>query len=201
MGNRGVLHNAAKQIVAFSQSPRWITCALSFRGIRRNVFAPGRYSELFFLDEATSLAAGHRPCAECRRSRYREFCTAWLESGHHAGARQPLRADNIDRVLHLERVKRVGVKKTFDAALSSLPEGAFVDLGGRPYLLWGGRLRPWSFSGYGPARPVTRAASKVKVLTPESIIQTIRAGFMPQVHKSADGDARVRGDIFSSRFA
>jgi hypothetical protein len=73
MGNRGVLHDEAKKIVSAWRSKRWITCALEFRGRRREVFAPHRYSELFFLDEATSLAAGHRPCAECRRNRYKEF--------------------------------------------------------------------------------------------------------------------------------
>src|SRR5262249_14796555 len=77
MGNRGVLHNDAKRIVASWRSTRWITCVLEFKERRREVFMSHRYTELFFLDEATSLAAGHRPCAECRRSRYKEFCAAW----------------------------------------------------------------------------------------------------------------------------
>src|SRR5262245_60707583 len=100
MGNRGVLHNREKRIVAFSRSPRWITCVLELKGIRREVFSPNRYSELFFLDEATSLAAGHRPCAECRRKRYEEFLTAWAAG---SGDSEALHAGDIDRALQAER--------------------------------------------------------------------------------------------------
>jgi hypothetical protein len=185
MGNRGVLHNKEKRIIAYSRTPRWITCSLDFNGIRRDVFSPDRYSELFFLDEATALAAGHRPCAECRRSRYKEFCAAWA-AGVDQGAGRPTRADTIDRVLHSERVKRGGEKRTFEARLSSLPAGVIVDFGGRPYLYRGATLRFWTFSGYGAVRDGVPSATKVKVLTPKSIVRTIRAGFLPQVHESAD---------------
>ncbi len=88
MGNRGVLHDASKHVVAAWRLRRWITCVLTFKERRREVFAPNRYSELFFLDEATSLAAGHRPCAECRRERYEEFRDAWAVGGA-GGARRP----------------------------------------------------------------------------------------------------------------
>ena len=84
MGNRGILHDDEKRIVAPWRLKRWITCALTFRGRKRQVFAPHRYSELFFLDEATSFAAGHRPCAECRRERYNEFRAAWFEANQAA---------------------------------------------------------------------------------------------------------------------
>jgi hypothetical protein len=184
MGNRGILHNAAKQIIAAWRSPRWITCTLSFKGRRRDVFAPHRYSELFFLDEATSLAAGHRPCAECRRNRFEEFRTAWAAGNADHVASQPLSVDKIDRVLHSERVQQGGGKKTYEAVLSTLPAGVLIEYERHVYLQWAGKLHPWSFAGYGPAADVS-AAAEVKVLTPKSIVRAIRAGFVPQVHESA----------------
>ncbi|HEX7251567.1 MAG TPA: hypothetical protein VF376_01715 [Thermoanaerobaculia bacterium] len=186
MGNRGVLHNSAGEIVAQWRSRRWITCVLRFKGIRRKVFAPHRYSELFFLDEATSLAAGHRPCAECRRNRFQEFSIAWSAGRRGSASPQPARADEIDRVVHADRVHRRGIKKTYEAVLSSLPPGAMIDREGRPFLYWGGELRPWSFSGYGPAVGVP-PRTKVRVLTPKSIVNAIQSGLVPQVHESAGG--------------
>jgi len=183
MGNRGVLHDESRRIVATWRLRRWIACELSFRGRRREVFAPGRYTELFFLDEATALAAGHRPCAECRRSRYEEFRAAWA-----AGAGRPDRvpaANALDAALHADRVDSRGEKKTFEARLGSLPPGTLVERGGRPHLVVDrARTREWTFSGYGPARrgaPETRVA----VLTPRSIVSAIRAGYAPQRHESA----------------
>ncbi len=183
MGNRGVLHDPAKQIVAAWRSRRWITCVLSFKGKRREVFAPRRYSELFFLDEATSLAAGHRPCAECRRNRYNEFRAAWAEGRGTPAAMGVASADEMDRVLHSERVGRGGAKRIYEAALIGLPAGTMIEHQGRPFLLWEGRLRPWSFAGYGPPRDVL-PAQMVKVLTPESIVGALRSGFASQVHVS-----------------
>jgi len=185
MGNRGVLHNSERKIVAQWRSPRWITCVLRFKGIRREVFAPNRYSELFFLDEATSLAAGHRPCAQCRRDRFQEFSRAWSAGGGDRSAVQPARADEIDRVLHAERVKRGREKRTYEAVLSSLPPGTMVEREGHAFLLWSGRLRPWSFSGYRPAIGLSPRA-RVRVLTPKSIVNAIRSGFVPQVHESGE---------------
>ena len=186
MGNRGVLHNAEKQIIATSRSPRWISCTLDFKGRRREVFAPHRYSELFFLDEATSLAAGHRPCAECRRRRFKEFCAAWAAGNADLVVSQPLRADTIDRVLHSERVRHGGGKRTYPAVVSTLAAGSIVEHEGRAYLAWAGKLRLWSFTGYGPAASLS-PATEVAVLTPKSIVQAIRAGFLPDVHESAGG--------------
>ena len=184
MGNRGVLHDREKRIVAPWRLTRWITCVLSFRDRHREVFAPGRYSELFFLDEATSLAAGHRPCAECRRGRYVEFRAAWAAGRGLAPARRPPGADDVDRVLHEERWTRGGGKPAHDAVLSSLPEGVLVEHRARARLLWRGRLFAWSFEGYGPPEKVA-ANERVPVLTPRSIVGAIRAGFVPQVHGSA----------------
>ena len=186
MGNRGILHNAEKQIIAAWRLPRWISCTLEFKGRQREVFAPHRYSELFFLDEATSLAAGHRPCAECRRPRFKEFCAAWEAGNADQLFSRPLRADAIDRVLHSERVRRGGGKKTYQAVVSTLPAGSIVEHEGRAYLAWAGKWRPWSFDGYGPAASLL-PATEVTVLTPKSIVQAIRAGFVPDVHESAGG--------------
>jgi hypothetical protein len=184
LGNRGVLHDPGKRIVASWRSRRWITCVLRFKGRRREVFAPGRYSELFFLDEATSLAAGHRPCAECRRARYDEFRRAY--AGASAGSSGALpSAEEMDRALHAERVRpgRGSAKNTYPAALSSLPAGTIVEYRGRGCLKWNGRLHPWSLEGYGPAAEAS-PATRVDVLTPRSIVRAIRAGFVPQVHES-----------------
>ena len=149
MGNRGVLHDEAKEIVAPWRSRRWIACLLVFKDRHRAVFSPRRYSELFFLDEATSLAAGHRPCAECRRERYEQFRSAWA-TGTGTSSPRP-GADEMDRVLHAERLGPGGEKKTYRAALSTLPAGVVVEWEGRPHLWRSGELRPWSFSGYGAA--------------------------------------------------
>ena len=177
LGNRGVLHDADRRIVRPWQLRRWITCVLSFKDRHREVFAPGRYTELFFLDEATSLAAGHRPCAECRRARYEEFRAA-------LGVKT---ADEIDRVLHAERLDSGGRKRTARAAFGSLPDGTMVADRGAPHLLWRGKLRPWSFSGYALGAGVS-AGIQVEVLTPPSIVAAIRAGFVPQVSDSAGLD-------------
>jgi hypothetical protein len=148
MGNRGVLHNEAKKVVAPWRGKRWITCVLEFRGRKREVFTPGRYSELFFMDEASAYAAGHRPCAECRREDFNRFRAAW--TGPKASV------DDIDAVLHAERAVKGGGKRTYDASVADLPDGTFVDLGGTPSLVHSGRLLPWTFEGYG--RPGVRFA-------------------------------------------
>jgi hypothetical protein len=192
MGNRGVLHDASKRIVAVWRLPRWITCVLNSKGRRREVFSPNRYSELFFLDEATSLSAGHRPCAECRRARYEEFREAWASARGHDLARRFLGADAIDRVLQAERLEREGRKKTYRAVLSSLPDGAMVEHAGGPHLIRGRKLLRWSFSGYGPAIDVA-LEKEVEVLTPPSIVGAIRVGFVPQVAERRTEDRRRMG--------
>ena len=184
MGNRGILHDNDGQIVAPWRLKRWITCALSFRGRQRAVFAPHRYSELFFLDEATSFAAGHRPCAECRRERYSEFRAAWIEANSDAADRK-VGADDIDRVLHAERAIRGGGKKTWQARARKLPPGTFVEFEGQPHLIWSGKLFPWTFAGYEDPVSASVLAEKVTVLTPQSIVRVFESGFTPQVHGSA----------------
>jgi hypothetical protein len=184
MGNRGILHDDQKRIVVPWRLKRWITCALTFRERKRQVFAPHRYSELFFLDEATSFAAGHRPCAECRRERYNEFRAAWMEAYSNVADRK-VGADDIDSVLHAQRAIRGGGKKTWQAHLAALPSGTFIEYRGRPHLIWNGRLWPWTFAGYEDPVPSSAAAAEVTVLTPQSIVRVFESGFAPQVHASA----------------
>jgi len=125
MGNRGVLHDREGRIQRAWQVKRWLVCVLEFRGRRRQVMSPSRYTELFFLDEATALAAGHRPCAECRRARFLDFCHAW-EKVHPVddGASRPT-ADAIDRRLHAERL---APDHSSLASLDDLPDGVFVSV-------------------------------------------------------------------------
>src|SRR5687768_5370122 len=122
MGNRGVLHDASRQIVRPWRSKAWILCRLQFKGRRRAVFTPGRYSELFFLDEATAYAAGHRPCAECNRERFNAFKRAWLAGNSDLAVPPDPKAGDIDRVLHSERISR-----NQQARLHGLPDGVMVE--------------------------------------------------------------------------
>lgn len=182
LGNRGIIHNAAREVVAPWRSKAWITCRLHFPGVRRRVFSPHTWSELFFLDEATAFAAGHRPCAYCRRERYNEFKQAWC-AANHAGHKLPATA--IDARLHAERVAPDGGKRIASARFGNLPPGTFVLLDGAPCLLWRGRLFAWSHTGYTLLRSTVPAGARIGVLTPASIVALFRMGFRPQVHLSA----------------
>jgi hypothetical protein len=180
MGNRGgALHNGAREIVRTYKSRRWITCVLEFRGRQRTVMSEGLYTELFFLDEAVAFAAGHRPCAECRRASFNAFREAWQRARKLAV--RPL-ADEMDLVLHPARIDRRR-KVTHEATLASLPDGCFVAIDGRAHLVWNSALLLWTPEGYAwrVARP---AAASMTVLTPEPIVACMRHGYKPQVHES-----------------
>ena len=125
MGNRGRLHDATLQIVRrqVSSYRAWVTCLLAFKGRRRTVMAPGRYTELFFLDEATALAAGHRPCGECRRADYRRFKASWLAGNPERDLPGAVPIAAIDCELHRDRLTSEGLQRTFQADLASLPDG------------------------------------------------------------------------------
>lgn len=189
MGNRGILHDPDGQVRRAWQVKRWLLCVLEFRGRRRTVMAPNRYTELFFLDEATGLAAGHRPCFECQRTRYLEFRAAW-DAGHSGGNEPatPTPADMIDDQLHRERVDRSRRKQVYRACLDDLPDGVFVVRDSSPLvaeLVYGDRLLAWSPAGY--SRTSSRPAGEVvSVLTPRSTVAVIHAGFTPGVHPSAN---------------
>jgi hypothetical protein len=186
MGNRGVLHEGG-HVKRPWQVKRWLVCVLEFRGRKRQIMAPRHYTELFFLDEATALAAGHRPCAECRRQRFNDFRQAW-RSAHSETTGQSLpTAGEIDTILHRERVGPKRSKRFFQANVDELPNGVFVwraDWGEKAYLVWDDRLLAWTPGGYAErlARP---KKSSVMVLTPASTLRTIRAGYVPEIHPSA----------------
>jgi len=144
LGNRGILHDEAQRIVVPWRLKRWLICTLRFKDRHRAVFTPHRYSELFFLDEATAFAAGHRPCAECRRARYNEYRSAWVAAGLSSNA-EP-RAEQIDAVLHAERVGHAGAKRRWRETFGALPSGTLIEYDGTPQLIWNGKLRPWSFA-------------------------------------------------------
>ena len=182
-GNRGCLHDDEGRIRRRYAGRLWISCRLEFKGRRRRLLQPGRYTELFFLDEATAFAAGHRPCAECRREDYRAFLAAWPGE---LPARSPATAVN-DR-LHAERLTADGAQRHQDAALDDLPDGAFVLRDGEPWLVRGGALLRWTPEGYAEA--VARPADARAVLvTPPSLVGVLargwRPGAVPFLHPSA----------------
>lgn len=188
MGNRGCLHDHSDHPVRQYQVRRWIFCVLDFKGRTRRPMPPGHYTSLFFLDEATALAAGHRPCAECQRARFDEFRRHWAAANPELAGGPAPRVDIIDAVLHHERIsdhfyQRDKVKLTHVERLDQLPDGAFVVPAGHstPYLVRGDALYPWSFAGYG--QPILRLADvSVEVLTPRSIVRAIAHGFTPTIH-------------------
>jgi hypothetical protein len=187
MGNRGILHDEFERIKRPWMVKRWLVCVLEFRGRKRTVMKPNSYTELFFLDEATALAAGHRPCAECRHKRFIDFCTAWKIAFPTAGGSSRPTADEMDNQLHVERIAKDRSKPLFVAKLEELPNGVFVqrdEWGDRANLVWGDKLFPWTFGGY--AKPMARPTKgAVLVVTPRSTVEVIRAGYVPAVHLTA----------------
>lgn len=174
MGNRGILHDEAGRLgKARWRHPHWITCLTAFKGRRRVPMAPHAYTELFFLDEAVALAAGHRPCAECRRAAFAAYRAAVGLSGAAA----------IDRALHAARIGPDRGQRRETAQAAALPDGAFVLIDGRPHLLRGPAALPFSPAGYGPARP--RPAGPVAVLTPAPSLLALARGYVPLLHPSA----------------
>ena len=139
LGNRGVLHNSNKEIVSTHKIKGWVTCLLEFKGREREIMAPNRYTELFFLDEATAFAAGHRPCAECRRVRYNEFKEKWLSANGDLLEDKKTTVANIDKIIHEERIHKKQ-QVTFVAKLNSLPDGTMIDVASNPYLVWKNNL-------------------------------------------------------------
>ena len=178
MGNRGILHGRDRTLgSARWRHPHWIACVLSFKERRRTPMTPGRYTELFFLDEAVAFAAGHRPCAECRRPDYLRFLDAW-EAAH--GQRPPAR--EVDLILHAARLEPgTRWQRRHGADLATIPDGAFVLLDETPALVHGERLLPFDGQGYGPSVPRPLSGEAV-VLTPAPLIAVLRAGYTVARH-------------------
>ena len=188
-GNRGCLHDADGRIRRRFAVKRWIACRLRFRDWHRSpLMQPGRFTELFFLDEATAFAAGHRPCALCRREDYVRFTTIW--EALHPG---DVGADAIDDRLHAERSDRSSRARRWHGLPDApLPDGAFVTDGEDAYLIVDGWLRRWTPGGYelSAAHP-----ARLSLLTPPSLVDVLRRGWDPVVplfHPSVSASARVQ---------
>jgi len=184
-GNRGIIHDPATKTLLSKRwaSPAWLTCVCEFRGRRRQVMGDRSWTELFFLDEATALAAGHRPCFYCRRDDANRFRAAW----EHGNGVSGLRASDIDNVLHRERLE--GGKKRLHARtmpLEKLPDGAMVQEGAESYLVVQGRALLWSPAGY---RDAQNAIEDAMLLTPPSTLRALGAGYRPVLHESASAVA------------
>ena len=189
-GNRGCLHDDAGDIRRRYATRRWIACRLQFKGwLRRPLLQPGKFTELFFLDEATAFAAGHRPCALCRREDYVRFTEIWRDL--HPGQRG---ADAIDEQLQGERFDpKTRTQRHHEAPIDDLPDGAFVLHADHPWLVSGAELLRWSPGGYDHrvGRPARRAAT---VITPPSLLAVLRTGWrgaVPFVHPTAGEGAAV----------
>jgi hypothetical protein len=189
MGNRGCIHNPDRTLgVSRWRSKMWISCVTTWRDVRRDVMPPGRWTALFFLDEATALSAGHRPCGYCRRADYLDFAECWRTAEK---LDQRLHAGQMDTLMHAERVdRRTRRQLTRPAKISTLPDGVMVRHENAIALLADDALRPWSFEGYGAPFAVP-AQTTVELLTPPTIVAVLAAGYRPLVHPSA-GQTNLR---------
>ncbi len=181
-GNRGCLHDEEGRIRRRYAVRRWISCRLVFKDWHRTpLLQPGKFTELFFLDEATAFAAGHRPCALCRREDYDRFGALWRELHDEGGA------DTIDERLQAERVDpETRAHRLHKASLEELPDGAFVLQDGAPRLVLGDALLEWSPGGYQGRSP--RSRGRATLVTPPSLVEILRLGWasaLPLVHPSA----------------
>jgi hypothetical protein len=179
-GNRGILHSG-HEIVRFHAHDSWLICELEYKGRRRRQWQPGECTFLYFHDEAVALAAGHRPCALCRRGSYEEFRS---KVGEALGI-EPPRARDLDRRLHGERLHRgTRRRRLHELSWTSLPTGTFVDLDGTPALVLDDRLDEWSTSGYGAGRPRPERGTAT-VITPPSTVAALAVGYPVQIDESA----------------
>lgn len=184
-GNRGIIHDPTTRTLLKRRwaSKAWLVCVLEFKGKRRAVMSRRSWTELFFLDEAIALAAGHRPCFFCRRREAEAFRAAWAQA--RGGGAAPL-ATEIDAVLHAERLER-GRKRVHPVpgSIDELPDGTVIAAGGVAYTLARGRAFRWSESGYGPAQPMPSADG---LLTPPSTMLAMRRGYRPLLHPDLEAD-------------
>ncbi len=182
LGNRGQLHGKGKTILRPFKHQAWIICLLEFKNRHRQIMAPNLWTELFFLDEATALAAGHRPCFECRRADASLFKAAWLKGNPTYGYHTKTPIGKIDEVLQRERIDANLQKVTFNAPVKDLPNGTFITIGNEAYLLVDAQIYQWQPTGYLPAKELEDTAI-VEVLTPKSIVNALNAGYMPQLSR------------------
>jgi hypothetical protein len=199
-GNRGCLVDDGGQIVRRHQVRRWITCLTEFRGWWHPLEAPHRWTPVFFLDDAVALAAGHRPCALCRRDAYRAYGAAVAAAGHAA---RPPSADELDLRLHEERLATGRGLATghgrslWRGVVDDLPDGTVVVEGGRSLLVLPDGLRPFTFDGWGPPRHRPANGVTAAVLTPATSVAALRHGFQPVLHPSATCNRSGPGGVSS----
>jgi hypothetical protein len=180
MGNRGVIHNKDKQIIRPFKHKAWITCALEFKGRKRTVMTPDRWTELFFLDEATAFAAGHRPCFECRKENARRFKSCWIEGNPLYNFSMTTSINQFDEIIHRERINNEKKKVMHQRTLSEIPEGTFVLIRDEPFVFSKGRLHRWTPFGYEGSVAMPEG-STLTILTPYSIVNAFCAGYVPQI--------------------
>jgi len=180
MGNRGGRIHERDQTLQTRRwaSSAWIICVLEFKQRHRQVMSANSYTELFFLDEVTALAAGHRPCFECRRTAANDFATKW---GQLRGLGNRARAHDMDRELHQQRVAAFRSKKYPHRALSTLPDGTMILWDGQPAAIKDNQLLTWTLEGYDGAfaRPT---GGQVEVITPLCTVEILKAGYRPLFH-------------------
>ncbi len=185
-GNRGVIHRNKKIISSF-KTKYWITCSLDYKGFRRQVMTENRWTELFFLDEATAFAAGHRPCAFCRNATYKIFKKLWLDVNSKNFNLPDDSIKSIDQILHAERINTKGEKIVFTDVLERLPSGIFVKFNDETkdcFLYYNQQLLKWTPFGYSEIIPLPKQL-EVKVLTPKSIVNVFLKDYVPDIHISA----------------
>ncbi|NTJ41842.1 hypothetical protein G6L28_04400 [Agrobacterium larrymoorei] len=185
-GNRGIIHDPETKTLTSKRwtSKAWLICSCTYKDVRRNVMATRSWTELFFFDEATALAAGHRPCFLCRREEAGQFRAAWAEGN---GRTRPSASD-IDRVLHKERLQLK--KKRLNVLLSTLdelPDGAMIASDKNAYLVAGGEAFRWTPEGYQRAGNLPFIEG---LLTPPSTLRTLAAGYQPVLHRSVETASR-----------
>ena len=189
-GNRGILHEG-REVVRFHQHDSWVTCSLEYKGLRREQWGPHHMTWLFFHDEAVSLAAGHRPCALCRRGDYDRYRAAWADAAGSSAEREgdePRAARRAHRPRHAPPAAARG-------AAAELPDGVFVELDGTPHVLTGDAAVAWTHEGYAAPRARPTSGS-VTVITPPSSVAALRAGYVAQIDP---GSARRNAEVAADR--
>lgn len=179
MGNRGGCFHRADQTLLPThwRNRQWIVCVLDFKGRKRKLMSPGKYTELFFLDEATALSSGHRPCYECQRSRAVAFRDALIEAGCFSSKPNAKTLDDRLAGAVQQRLKQKAA--LISVPLKTLPDGVMYRVADRFHLVWKGMAHEWSFAGYKPAIPRHEFG---EVLTPALTIDALRHGYEPLVH-------------------
>jgi hypothetical protein len=181
LGNRGCLHGKSTEIKKpFVKNKPWIYCVTDLGNGKRlpGIMHPGSYTVLFFWDDVTALAAGHRPCFYCQREKAENFVSSWWAGNPHISRGLGTGLTNLDQTLHSERIDNNNSKITFNELLGNLPSGVIVkllEIETHPCLLWDGKLYPWDENGYGNPLNVDNSKS-VSVLTPASVVNALRFG-------------------------